>query len=96
MGMAAGRSRPMAASSSERGRRWPARLTVRSRVGDIKVAPAERCGRGSGDPGEPPRPCACPAWKGREREKGEEEEGRRHEGLPCGPACQWAHISLCE
>uniref|UniRef100_A0A0E0GTT1 Uncharacterized protein n=1 Tax=Oryza nivara TaxID=4536 RepID=A0A0E0GTT1_ORYNI len=42
MGMAAGRSRPMAASSSERGRRWSARLTARSKVGDIRAAPAER------------------------------------------------------
>ncbi len=58
----------MAASSSERGRRWSARLTARSKVGDIRAAPAERCGRGGGDPGEPPRPCACPTWKGRERE----------------------------
>jgi hypothetical protein len=37
-----------AASSSERGRRWVARLTARSRVGDIRVVPAERCGRGGG------------------------------------------------
>nr|AAL58970.1 hypothetical protein [Oryza sativa Japonica Group] len=51
MGMAAGRSKPMAASSSERGRRWSARLTARSKVGDIRAAPAERCGRGGGDPG---------------------------------------------
>uniref|UniRef100_A0A0D3HHC1 Uncharacterized protein n=1 Tax=Oryza barthii TaxID=65489 RepID=A0A0D3HHC1_9ORYZ len=51
MGMAAGRSRPTAASSSERGRRWSARLTARSRVGNIRAAPAERCGRGDGDPG---------------------------------------------
>jgi hypothetical protein len=39
-----------AASSSEQGRRWAARLTARSRVGDIRVVPAERCGRGGGIP----------------------------------------------
>uniref|UniRef100_A0A0E0HXZ5 Uncharacterized protein n=1 Tax=Oryza nivara TaxID=4536 RepID=A0A0E0HXZ5_ORYNI len=39
--MAAGRSRPTTASSSERGRRWSARLTAKSRVGDIRATPTD-------------------------------------------------------